>query len=1003
MNFEKPPIEEVLMHYGVGHLQGGHSGRFPWGSGDEPFQRPDDFLSRVKELKKEKHFTYYDAEEGKTYTGEAAIAKACGVASTTDLRKAMTLAKNLERMATVNRAESLKASGLNNNQIAKEMGINESTVRSLLDPQAKANMMRAQETADFIAAELNKKLESDPKAMIDIGLGVEDELGISRKKLDDAIYILEGSGYTTNGGRIRQVTDPTGARQTTLNVIGGADMEAKDIYDYAHIYSLKDYITRDNGETYVKKFEYPESMDISRLQIRYAEDGGIDKDGVIELRRGVDDLSLGESNYAQVRILVDGDRYLKGMAVYSDNMPDGIDVVFNTNKTKDVAVRDVMKKVKDDPDNPFGSLIKDAEQGGQYHYIGEDGKEHLGLINKRSDEGDWKNWSDTLSSQFLSKQPIQLAKKQLNEAIEEKKKEYEEILNLTNGTVRKYYLETFADDCDTAAVTLKAAALPRQKYQVLLPVTSLKDNEIYAPNYENGEQVALIRYPHGGTFEIPICTVNNNNKEGKKLIGTNSKDAVGINSHVAGRLSGADFDGDTAMVIPTGKNGINIKSTASIVKDFDPKTSFATTEKNGKYYNAQGKEIKVMTNTQTEMGMISNLITDMTIKGAKADELAKAVKHSMVVIDAEKHKLDYQSSEQQFDIKQLKDKYQGRVNENGNWSTGASTLISKASSEVQVPKRKGQASINIKGKSDYDPSRPEGALLYKTQDEKDLIYYTAKNPETGANINVYPDGKGGYKYIASKSKNERGNTVSEYKTLPETYTKTLKSGKTKTVENKVTAHTRTENSTKMAETDDATTLISEYNSPVERLYANFANTMKSMANTARKEMYYTKGVEYKSDAAKVYSNEVEELNTKLLAASKNKPRERQAQIIATSRVNAKKESNPGMTKADEKKLRQQEVTKARSEVGAQRTSIDITDREWEAIQAGAVHSTTLTKILGHTDMDTIKQKATPRNTKDVTDTMVARAKAYKANGRTNAEIAKALGVSASTISEYLNG
>lgn len=113
-----------------------------------------------------------------------------------------------------------------------------------------------------------------------------------------------------------------------------------------------------------KAFQCPESMDSGRLQIRYAEDGGVNKDGVIELRRGVSDLSLGESIYAQVRILVDGNRYIKGMAVYGDDadFPPGVDVIFNTNKKSGVPKMDVLKPISDDPDNPFGSLIK--EHGG---------------------------------------------------------------------------------------------------------------------------------------------------------------------------------------------------------------------------------------------------------------------------------------------------------------------------------------------------------------------------------------------------------------------------------------------------------------------------------------------------------------------------------------------------------------------------------------------------------------------------------------------------------------
>ena len=45
------------------------------------------------------------------------------------------------------------------------------------------------------------------------------------------------------------------------------------------------------------------------------------------------------------------------------------------------------------------------------------------------------------------------------------------------------------------------------KDKLLQKIPSMKENEVYAPNYKNGEQVALIRYPHAGTFEIPILTV----------------------------------------------------------------------------------------------------------------------------------------------------------------------------------------------------------------------------------------------------------------------------------------------------------------------------------------------------------------------------------------------------------------------------------------------------------------------------------------------------------------
>lgn len=159
-----------------------------------------------------------------------------------------------------------------------------------------------------------------------------------------------------------------------------------------------------------------------------------------------------------------------------------------------------MKGIKDDPDNPFGSLIK---AGGQSYYIDADGKRQLSLINKRAEEGDWGEWADKLPSQFLSKQSLTLVNKQLNLAVSDKMAEFDEICSLTNPTVKKSLLKSFADDCDSAAVHLQAAALPRQKYQVILPITSMKDTEVYAPNYKNGETLALVRFPHLKNTTIP--------------------------------------------------------------------------------------------------------------------------------------------------------------------------------------------------------------------------------------------------------------------------------------------------------------------------------------------------------------------------------------------------------------------------------------------------------------------------------------------------------------------
>lgn len=971
-HYIKPPLDELL-HYGMPR----RSGRYPWGSGKDPYQHSGDFLSRVKELR-DKKFEYVD-DTGKTWTGDNAIAKSMGL-TTTQFRTQLGLAKDERRTLDVATAKGLRDKGYSLKQIADEMGFkNDSSVRSLLNENSEARMKQAKETAEFLKQQVKEK------GMIDVGTGIERELNISTEKLNQALYILEMEGYNTYGGRVPQVTNPK--QQTTLKVLTPPGTEHKDIYNYENIHSIKDYISRDGGDTYEKKFHYPESMDSKRLMIRYKEDGGIDKDGIVELRRGVDDLSLGNSHYSQVRILVDGKKYIKGMAVYSDDMPDGVDVVFNTNKSKSVPKLEVLKDIKSDPDNPFGSAIKDAEQGGQYWYTDKNGKKKLGLINKRADEGDWSDWSDKLPSQFLSKQSISLAKRQLGIAAKDKQDEFDEIMSLTNPTVKKKLLQDFSDGCDSAAVHLHAAALPRQKYHVIIPITSLKDNEIYAPNYKDGERVALVRYPHGGTFEIPILTVNNKHKVAKKVLGPDILDAVGINSHVAERLSGADFDGDTVMVIPTNSK-VKIKSTPQLpgLEGFDPKTSYGTEKRADGYYNADGQKVKLMKNTQNEMGRISNLITDMTLQGANDDEKARAVRHSMVVIDAEKHKLDYRKSYVDNGIESLKKKYQ---------EGGASTLISRAKSETSVEKRQGTPKINLKGKDYYDPSKPEGAYLYKKSDD---LYYPDRsyNKSTGEVTIRTADGKK-VKYSAADR-----DAASKYEPVKKVDAKTGEVSFTnKTGDITYKRMTRTDKSTKMAEAQDAASLISKANTPMERLYADYANQMKSLANQARKEMATTGKIAYSRTAKEAYKAEVDSLNAKLQETLLNKPRERQAQTIANSIINAKKQANPGMKKDELKKLSQQELSKARDMVGAKRTTIKVTDKEWEAIQAGAISESSLTKILNNADMDVIREKATPRTTTTLSPAKIGRISSMRNSGLTLQQIAEALGVSISTVSKYL--
>ena len=983
--------EEFLEHYGIPR----RSGRYPWGSGEDPYQHEPDFLSRVEKLK----------AKGWKETPEN-IKKEFGL-TTSQYRIEKSICNDERKALDIAKAKSLKADGLSTSEIGRRMGVNESTVRGWFDQERKARYNQSKATAEFL------KKQVDKKKMIDVGKNTEFDLNVSREKLDTALYLLEREGYHVYGGRVPQPTNKD--QMTTLKVLAAPDVKHKEIFKYDQIQTINDYITRDGGDTYEKKFHYPASLDSKRLKILLKDEKGIDgvpggdKDGVVEIRRGVKDLDLGNSRYAQVRILVDGDKYIKGMAVYSDNMPDGYDVVFNTSKSN---YADALKKIKSDPDNPFGSAIKDINQGGQYWYTDKDGKKKLGLINKRADEGDWTEWKDTLPSQFLAKQSKALAQKQLNLAKANKEAEYDEIMSLTNPTIKKYYLEKFASSCDAAAVDLKAAALPGQKFHVILPINSLKDNEIYAPQYKDGSQVALVRYPHGGTFEIPILTVNNKNAAAKKIIGTDSIDAVGIKKSVADRLSGADFDGDTVMVIPTHdkKGKVKITSTPELpgLKGFDTKQykGEVKTDKNGKehyYYN--GKEYKIMKNTNTQMGIISNLITDMTIQGASNDELARAVRHSMVVIDAEKHKLDYKQSYVENNISQLQKKYQPKAwDKDGNpiRGGGASTIFSRAKGVIQVDKRKGQAKINIKGKSWYDPSKPEGSLIYSKADDKDLYYALDKyDKKTGVRTLYTIDGKQ-IKYDTTSK--------SDYKKYTPVMRKDKKTGEVYftnadgTIRYKTKV--RTQGITNMSNTDDAMTLLSSYRHPKEIVYAEYANSMKALANKARKSMVTTGNLKYNPNAKKIYAKEVSELETALNNALKNSVKERTATRFAASEINDRKKAQPDLKNDDIRKLGQRSMSKYREMVGSatrKERNIKITDRQWEAIQAGAISENKLKQILANSDPDSLRQKAMPKKKLGLTTAQIARIRAMNNSNFTINQIAEKMNISPSAVSKYLKG
>lgn len=933
---------DYLQHYGKSRLDGAPgvgSGRYPLGSGDDPYQHSYDFLEEYDKVR---------AKYGKDYNKhKKEIAEELGITkynpftkkeepNTTLLDRRISIANEDRRNAEYIKIKQLSDTGLTPTEIAKQLGkptSYESSIRNILsrDP---SKLGASRSTADFLREQVKEK------GIIDVGAGAEqsDKLRVPRTTFENALTILEDDGYKVVPKNMGQMTNFS--QKTKLMLLCKEDTDIDNLKDYSNIHTIDEYRSYDNGYSFRKSFEYPSSMDSKRLMVRYKEDGGIDKDGLVEIRRNVKDLSLGNSTYAQVRILVDGTHYIKGMAVYSDDMPPGVDVIFNTNKPKGTPVlgpkdNTVLKPIDTkNPDNPFGSSIK---QDSQLYFDDPNGKyidpltgkrQSLSLINKRAEEGDWGAWKDSLPSQFLSKQTEKFAERQLDISIKEKKIELDEIKSITNPTIKQEMLKSYADECDKQAVHLNAAGLPRQKYQVIIPLTTIGDNQIYAPNYIQGEQVALIRFPHGGTFEIPVLTVNNQNKEGNSIIDKSSQrlDAVGISKKVADQLSGADFDGDTVMVIPYNeKTRIAHRNYLKDLEGFDPGALYPQTETSVR----MKKE-----NVQREMGTISNLITDMTIKGATDEELARAVKHSMVIIDAYKHGYDYKLSEAENRIDNLKMKYQKHKNDEGYG--GASTLISKAKSEERVPLRQGSPKIDN-----------EGNVIFKTADDYKRFYYNDKGQLT-----------------------ERQSKI-----------------------------------TKMANTDDARTLISDYNTKMENIYANYANELKALAKEARLLYLDTPNSEYKPEAYKVYKDVVEDIKKDLYLAESNRQKEKLAQIRAHEEMQKIIFDDPTITQDKKlwKKTKDQLIQKWRLRTGSNRNQIYISDKRWEAIQAGAVHHSVILKLLKYSDQDSLRERATPRMYTTLSTAKVNKMKRMHQTGNFSVtEIANSLGVSPSTVKKYLN-
>lgn len=904
--------QDELKHYGILRK----SGRYPWGSGKDEYARS---------------MAFFQLNEGLKAQGveEKVRAQAMGL-SVADLRATTTIAK--EQMIIGQTAECVKLRDKNMSPaaIAEQTGIPEATVRLRLKNSENIKKSSLRETADVLRAAV------DEHKIVDIGKGVDVELGIASTKLGSALAVLRDEGYETYSLPIRQPGSNGNFTNTKVIVPPGTGFGGA-VKMQADIHTLGEW-SENEGLTFFGIHE-PMSISSKRLKVNFAEDGGEALDGVVYVRPGVKDLSMGKNTYAQVRIKIDDTHFIKGMAVIKDDLPDGLDLLFNTNKKREVGKMGALKELKDDKDNPFGSIIKRQ----LVTTNPKTGKEELvSAMNIVNETGDWDGWRKSVPSQFLAKQPHSLIKSQLDETRKVTKSRIDEINLITNPVVRKKALQDYADQIDADAVDLRAAQMPRQQTQVIIPVPGLRKQEIYAPNFNTGEQVVLIRYPHGGRFEIPEVVVNNSNRAAKKILG-NARDAIGIHPSVAATLSGADFDGDTVVVIPNPQGKIkgakSMGAQAKIYEDklrnFEPKRLYGGFVQSGT--DAKGRptgNFKLMTETGLEMGKITNLITDMSIQNAQPEHIIRAVKHSMVVIDAEKHKLNYKKSEEDNGIQQLKTLYQGSPR------SGATTLLSQATAGARIPDRK------------VRPAELGGAIDKVTGERR---------------------------YV------DTGKTRNKYDAKTKTY-----------LEEKVPV---TKEAKRLALTDDAFDLVRDAAHPVERQYAEHANAMKAMANATRLQADRIPNPPINPKAKAVYKPEVDKLVEDLRAAQKQKPLDRKAQIVANGIIKAKMQDDPLLrTDADrKKKVEKQAITAARARLNLKKPVIEITDRQWDAIQAGAVSSSRLREILDYADPKRVAELAMPRTNTVMTSAITSRARAMFSAGATTAEVAAALGVSASTL------
>lgn len=968
-----------ISHSGKGHDDnppGRGSGRYAWGVGEKPYQHlglpkfTTDFLEDEAKVK----------EKLGANATRTEVAKAMGMSSGQYdayrgyAHKELWFAK---RAAAIELCKTHSQT-----EVAKILGEkSESNIRTYLNDEIAYRQGRVRNTA----AELRKMVDGGDQ-YVGIGSGVPALMGVPQTTFDSSIKALEVEGYKTHVIELKQINNP--ANTTKHKVLTKGDVTKRDVYANLDKIKYPGVTSTDKGLNYLGQVK-PKSVSSDRIGILYGPDGGTKKDGLIELRRGVPDISMGEQKYAQVRIAVDDKYYLKGMAVYSDKLPKGVDIVFNTNKENTGKKTDAMKKMEIDPktgkvdwENPFKSTIKtgsDLKYSSRF-YTDKDGKKQQSAINIVNEQDEWSKWAtnDTLPTQFLAKQPPALIQSQLKQVSDSQKARLKDIMSISNNTIKGIMLNNFAESCDKQSVHLKAAGLPRQTASVILPGPNVKEGEVFAPNYKNGEKIALVRYPHGGKFEIPILTVNNNNPMAKKMIGADSTTAIGIHHTTAEQLSGADFDGDTVTCMPLNSR-INIKSQPAVKSliDFEPKVA---------YKGFEGMKVISKKDSGTEMGKITNLITDMTMIGAPVSDVVDAVKFSMVAIDAHKHKLNIKQAEKDFHIKELKKKYRGSAN------AGASTLLSRSTSPTYILDRV------EKRVSEMTPAE------YKQWKEGYKIYKNTNKLSRGRDGLYTPR----VQEVDALSLPNTNYTIAKVNKLTkDEYNRYLKGDKTVLInKNSQSEEAKRAN---MKSAFDLTSGGSKKNPGYlpEALYAKHSDELKEMARLARKEARNLPSDVVDLHAKKQYKDEVESIKNKLKTKEINSIKEKQATIDATLAIRENVRTQDYPDKKEYTKMASRVLAASREKYGKEKYKVSITDKELSAIEAHAITKTDIEKLVMSMDdasLERFQNRIVSKNTKTgLTPGQQALIKSKLKTGMyTQQEIADSFGVSLSTIRNIIN-